>query len=126
RDYIERALRNGKNIVTANKELLAKHGHELMQAAAERSLDLCFEGSVAGGIPIIQAMTISLAANRIHELMGILNGTTNYILTRMSQDGSDYDSALAEAQAKGYAEADPTDDVDGFDAAYKLSILASI
>jgi homoserine dehydrogenase len=81
---------------------------------------------VAGGIPIIQAMQVSLGANRIQELMGILNGTTNYILTRMTQDGSDYESALAEAQAKGYAEADPTDDVDGFDAAYKLCILASI
>jgi homoserine dehydrogenase len=126
RTYIDRALKNGKNVVTANKELLAKQGHELFHAAAERSLDLSFEGSVAGGIPIIQAMKISLGANRVSELMGILNGTTNYILTRMSQDGSDYESALAEAQAKGYAEADPTDDVDGFDAAYKLSILASI
>src|SRR4051794_16055460 len=126
RTYIERALHNGKNVVTANKELLAKQGHELMTVATERRLDLGFEGSVAGGIPIIQAMKVSLGANRVHELMGILNGTTNYILTRMTQDGSDYDSALAEAQAKGYAEADPTDDVDGFDAAYKLSILASI
>jgi len=126
RAYIEGALRSGKNVVTANKELLAKQGYELMRAAAERSLDLSFEGSVAGGIPIIQAMKISLGANRIDELMGILNGTTNYILTRMAMDGSDYESALAEAQAKGYAEADPTDDVDGFDAAYKLAILASI
>ncbi len=126
RSYIDGALRSGKNVVTANKELLAKQGHELMRAAAERSLDLSFEGSVAGGIPIIQAMKISLGANRIDELMGILNGTTNYILTRMAMDGSDYESALAEAQAKGYAEADPTDDVDGFDAAYKLAILASI
>jgi len=126
RTYIERALRNGKNVVTANKELLAKQGHDLMTVASERRLDLGFEGSVAGGIPIIQAMKVSLGANRVHELMGILNGTTNYILTRMTQDGSDYESALAEAQAKGYAEADPTDDVDGFDAAYKLSILASI
>jgi homoserine dehydrogenase len=126
RSYIERALSNGKNIVTANKELLAKQGHELLQMASERGLDLSFEGSVAGGIPIIQAMRISLAANRVHELMGILNGTTNYILTRMTMEGSDYQSALAEAQSKGYAEADPTDDVDGYDAAYKLSILASI
>jgi homoserine dehydrogenase len=126
RSYIDRAIRNGKNVVTANKELLAKQGHELLTAAAERKLDLGFEGSVAGGIPIIQAMKVSLGANRISELMGILNGTTNYILTRMTQDGSDYETALAEAQAKGYAEADPTDDVDGFDAAYKLCILASI
>jgi homoserine dehydrogenase len=126
RSYIDRALRNGKHVVTANKELLAKQGHELLVRAAEQKLDFGFEGSVAGGIPIIQAMKVSLGANRVHELMGILNGTTNYILTRMAQHGSDYETALAEAQAKGYAEADPTDDVDGFDAAYKLSILASI
>jgi homoserine dehydrogenase len=126
RSYIERAIRQGKNIVTANKELIAKQGHELLVEAGERRLDFQFEGSVAGGIPIIQAMKISLAANRIEELMGIVNGTTNYILTRMAADNLDFGAALAEAQAKGYAEADPTDDVDGFDAAYKLSILASI
>jgi homoserine dehydrogenase len=126
RSYIERAIRAGKNIVTANKELLAKQGHELLVEAAERRLDFHFEGSVAGGIPIIQALKISLAGNCIHELIGIVNGTTNYILTRMAADGLDFARALAEAQAKGYAEADPTDDVDGFDAAYKLSILASI
>jgi homoserine dehydrogenase len=126
RSYIERAIRAGKNVVTANKELLAKQGHELLIEAAERRLDFHFEGSVAGGIPIIQALKISLAGNRVHELIGIVNGTTNYILTRMAADGLDFARALAEAQSKGYAEADPTDDVDGFDAAYKLSILASI
>jgi len=125
-DYILQALRNGKHVVSANKELIAKAGHHLLVEAAERKLDFFFEGAVAGGIPIIRALKVSLAANRVSELMGIVNGTTNYILTQMAQNGLDFGVALAEAQAKGYAEADPTDDVDGFDAAYKLSILASI
>ena len=125
-DYILRALRNGKHVVSANKELIAKGGHQLLVEAAERKLDFFFEGAVAGGIPIIRAMKVSLAANRVEEVMGIVNGTTNYILTQMAQNGLDFKVALAEAQEKGYAEADPTDDVDGFDAAYKLSILASI
>lgn len=124
--YIQRALRNGKHVVTANKELIAKAGHHLLVEAAERKLDFFFEGAVAGGIPIIRAMKVSLAGNRIQDVMGIVNGTTNYILTQMAQNGLDFGVALAEAQAKGYAEQDPTDDVDGFDAAYKLSILASI
>jgi homoserine dehydrogenase len=124
--YLQRAIRAGKNIVTANKELIAKQGHELLVEAGERKLDFQFEGSVAGGIPIIQSLKISLAGNRIHEVIGIVNGTTNYILTRMAVEGQDFATALAEAQAKGYAEADPTDDVDGYDAAYKLSIVASI
>jgi homoserine dehydrogenase len=126
REYQLRALRSGKHIVTANKELIAKHGHQLLAEAAERRLDYNFEGSVAGGIPIIQAMKIALAANRIQEVIGIVNGTTNYILTRMAQDGLDFEPALAEAKQLGYAEADPTDDVDAYDAAYKLAILASI
>lgn len=125
-EYILRALRNGKHVVTANKELIAKDGSRLLIEAAERGLDFHFEGSVAGGIPIIRALKVSLAANGIHELMGIVNGTTNYILTQMAQHGQDYAVALAEAQARGYAEADPTDDVDGFDPAYKLAILAGI
>jgi len=125
-DYILRALRNGKHVVTANKELIAKGGHHLLVEAAERKLDFYFEGSVAGGIPIIRAMKVSLAGNRVQELMGIVNGTTNYILTQMAQNGMDFEVALREAQAEGYAEADPTDDVDAFDPAYKLSILASI
>lgn len=125
-DYILRAIRSGKHVVTANKELIAKAGHHLLVEAAERKLDFHFEGAVAGGIPIIRAMKESLAANRVQEVVGIVNGTTNYILTQMAQNGLDFGVALSEAQAKGYAEADPTDDVDGFDAAYKLSILASI
>jgi homoserine dehydrogenase len=124
--YIMRALQNGKHVVSANKELIAKGGHELLVEAAKRKLDFFFEGAVAGGIPIIRALKVSLAANRITEVMGIVNGTTNYILTQMAQSGLDFGVALAEAQAKGYAEADPTDDVEGFDAAYKLAILASI
>jgi homoserine dehydrogenase len=126
RAYILRAIANGKHIVTANKELIAKHGHQLLIDAAERRLDFGFEGSVAGGIPIIHAMKIALAANRIHEVIGIVNGTTNYILTRMTANGLDFDTALAEAKQMGYAEADPTDDVDAYDAAYKLAILAAI
>jgi len=125
-DYILRALQNGKHVVTANKELIAKAGHHLLVEAAQRKLDFYFEGAVAGGIPIIRAMKVSLAANKIQEMVGIVNGTTNYILTQMTQNGLDFSVALAEAQAKGYAEQDPTDDVDGFDAAYKLAILASI
>jgi homoserine dehydrogenase len=124
--YISRALQNGKHVVSANKELIAKAGHHLLIEAAERKLDFHFEGAVAGGIPIIRAMKVSLAANRICELMGIVNGTTNYILTQMAQHGLDFGVALREAQEKGYAEADPTDDVEGHDAAYKLAILASI
>src|SRR5438067_5287638 len=126
RSYILRAISNGKHIVTANKELIAKHGHQLLVEAAERRLDFGFEGSVAGGIPIIQALKIALAANRIVEVIGIVNGTTNYILTRMTADGLDFDTALAQAKQMGYAEADPTDDVDAYDAAYKLAILAAI
>jgi homoserine dehydrogenase len=125
-DYILRALHAGKHVVTANKELIAKAGHHLLVEAAERNLDFFFEGAVAGGIPIIRAMKVSLGGNRIREVMGIVNGTTNYILTQMAEHHLDFEVALAEAQAKGYAEADPTDDVEGFDAAYKLAILASI
>jgi homoserine dehydrogenase len=124
--YLLRALRNGKHVVTANKELIAKAGHPLLVEAAERKLDFYFEGAVAGGIPIIRALKVSLAANRVQEVVGIVNGTTNYILTQMAQHNMDFGIALAEAQAKGYAEADPTDDVDGYDAAYKLAILAAI
>ncbi len=125
-DYIQRALRNGKHVVTANKELIAKGGHHLLVEAGQRNLDFFFEGAVAGGIPIIRALKVSLAGNRVQEVVGIVNGTTNYILTQMAQGGMDFEVALKEAQSKGYAEADPTDDVEGFDAAYKLSILASI
>lgn len=126
RDYIIRALKAGKHVVTANKDVVAKHGRDLFAAAEENAVDLLFEASVGGGIPIIRPLKQCLAGNRISEVMGIVNGTTNYMLTKMTNDKSDYASVLAEAQAKGYAEADPTADVGGFDAARKIAILASI
>jgi homoserine dehydrogenase len=125
-EYVLRAIRSGKNVVTANKEMMAKAGHDLMEAAGAARRDFFFEGSVAGGIPIIAAVKESLTANRIKEIVGIVNGTTNYILTKMTQEGAAFGDVLAEAQAHGYAEVDPTSDVDGFDAQYKISILASI
>ncbi len=126
KSYLLRAMANGKHIVTANKELLAKQGQDLLPIAAERHLDFLFEGAVAGGIPIIGPLKTDLAANRITRIEGIVNGTTNYILTKMGQEDRDFTEVLAEAQKLGYAEVDPTDDVEGHDAAYKLSILASI
>ncbi len=123
---IIQALKNGKHVVTANKELIAKHGGELFQLAQEHQVRLLYEGAVAGGIPIIMPLKLSLAGNRIEEIAGILNGTTNYILTKMTQEGWDFEQALKVAQEKGFAEADPTSDVDGFDAAYKIAILASL
>lgn len=126
RSYILEALANGKNVVTANKDLLALHGQELLQAAKEAKKDLYFEASVAGGIPIIAALKQSLAANQISEVLGIINGTTNYILTAMTEQNRNYTEVLQEAQQLGYAEADPSADVDGLDAARKLAILASI
>lgn len=123
---IERALRNGKHVVTANKELLAKHGPKLVHLAAQLGLDLHFEAAVGGGIPLIQPMKHQLAGNQVLKLMGIVNGTTNYILSKMASEGAEFSDALAAAQAKGYAEADPTSDVEGFDAQYKLAILSSI
>jgi homoserine dehydrogenase len=126
RTYVERALKNGKSVVTANKEMVAKVGNELMRIAEEKRLDFLFEGSVGGGIPIVQPLKQALAANQFSEVMGIVNGTTNYILTKMTRDGSEYNDVLAEAQARGYAEPDPTNDVAGFDAQYKIAILSSI
>jgi homoserine dehydrogenase len=126
RDYVLRALQSGKSVVTANKELIAKHGPQLRAAAEEAHVDLLFEGSVGGGIPLIKPLRESLAGNQVSELMGIVNGTTNFILTKMTREKSDFGDVLAQAQALGYAEADPTADVDGFDAAYKLAILAGI
>lgn len=123
---IETALNNGKHVVTANKELIAKHGSRLVHLAKSKGLDLHYEAAVGGGIPLIQPLKHQLAGNDLIRMMGILNGTTNYILTMMEQQGADYADALAEAQAKGYAEADPTNDVEGFDTGYKISILASI
>ena len=126
REYVLRALKNGKQVVTANKEMIAKEGQSLMEEASRRGLDFQFEGSVAGGIPIIQPMKNALAGNRIEQVIGIINGTTNYILTKMSREHADFADILKEAQAHGYAEADPTSDIGGFDAQYKIAILASI
>lgn len=126
KDFILRALRNGKHVVSANKELIAKEGTEIFEEAAKRGLDFYFEGSVGGGIPIIGPLKTSAAANNIQEVMGIVNGTTNYILTKMSDEGSDFADVLAEAQNAGYAEADPTSDIEGYDAKYKIAILTSI
>ena len=126
KSFVLRALENGKQVVTANKEMIAKEGQTLMEAAATRSLDFEFEGSVAGGIPIIQPMKNALSGNRVSEVLGIINGTTNYILTKMTREGADFAEVLQEAQAHGYAEVDPTSDVEGFDAQYKIAILASI
>jgi len=125
-DLVLAALRGGKNVVTSNKELVARHGKELFDAAAARRLDLAFEGSVGGGIPIVRPLKSCLAGNRIGRIMGIVNGTTNFILTRMSEERTEFAEALAEAQRLGYAEPDPTNDVEGFDASFKLAILASI
>lgn len=126
KEFVLRALRNGKHVVTANKELIAKEGAELFEEAAKRNLDLCFEGAVGGGIPIIAALKSSLGGNRIEQVIGIVNGTTNYILTKMSHEGRDFAEVLAEAKAHGYAEPDPTNDIEGYDARYKIAILAGI
>lgn len=123
---IEQALRNGKHIVTANKELLSKEGARLVHLASQLGLDLHFEAAVGGGIPLIQPLKHQLCGNKVLKVMGILNGTTNYILTRMASEGAEFADALKEAQEKGYAEADPTSDVEGYDAQYKLAILSSI
>lgn len=123
---IKTALNNGKHVVTANKELLAKHGEELFDLAAKQNRVILYEGAIAGGIPIIMPIKTILAANKINKIEAILNGTTNYILTKMDVDKSSYDDVLKEAQKLGYAEADPTSDVEGFDAAYKLATLATI
>lgn len=125
-EYVKKALERGKHVVTANKAVIASYGKELIQLANERNVVLRFEGSVGGGIPIIAALTKSLAANEIESVVGIINGTTNYILTQMTRYDMDFETALRLAQEKGYAEADPTSDVEGEDAAFKLSILAFI
>ena len=121
-----RALEAGKDLVTANKALLAQHGHELFDAAARHNVDLAFGASVCGGIPIIRSLADGLVANRIESIYGILNGTTNYVLTRMTDNGGAFDDMLREAQQKGFAEADPTMDIDGTDAAQKLALLCRI
>ena len=126
RTYIEKALRAGKQVVTANKEVIAKHGVELLKMAREEGVDLFFEASVAGGIPILRPLQESLAGEDVEAVYGIVNGTTNYMLTAMDKQGLDFAEVLADAQERGYAEADPTADIAGHDAARKLAILASI
>ena len=125
-DAALQALDNGKHLVTANKELIATHGNSLFEKAQCKGLTVAFEAAVAGGIPIIKSIREGLSANRIEWLAGIINGTSNYILTQMSQSSRDFDDVLSEAQALGYAEADPAFDIEGIDAAHKLTILASI
>ena len=126
RTMILEALHAGKNVVTANKDLVATHGHELLEAAEESGVDFLFEAAVAGAIPIIRPLKQCLAANEIQEVIGIVNGTTNFILTKMIEEGMDFDDALALATELGYAEADPTADVEGYDAGRKMAIMASI
>jgi homoserine dehydrogenase len=126
RDYVLRAMRAGKHVVSANKQLLSQHGEELWACARENGVQLRFEGAVAGVVPVIRVLQESLAAARVERIHGIVNGTTNYILTEMARTGASYEDALAGAQRLGYAEADPTDDVTGRDAAAKMAILARL
>jgi homoserine dehydrogenase len=126
RDYVLRAMAAGKHVVTANKQLLSQHGEELWAAAREHGVQLRFEAAVAGVVPVIRVLQESLAAAHVDRLHGIVNGTTNFILTRMAETGASYDEALAEAQSLGYAEADPSEDVNGKDAAAKMAILARL
>ena len=125
KDYVKRLLAAKKTVVSANKQLIATHWEELEEVAAENNVGFYYEGSVGGGIPIIRTLDDSLQANTVDSIIAIVNGTTNYILTKMSQDKRDYSDVLKEAQELGYAEADPSSDVDGYDTMYKLSILAS-
>ncbi len=125
-DFTRRALQAGKHVVTSNKELVATHGRELLAIAKERNVNYLFEASVGGGIPVLRPLYQCLAANQIEEIAGILNGTTNYILTRMVKGGISFADALKEAQSKGYAEADPTADVEGIDACRKICILSNL
>lgn len=124
--YIEGAIQSGKHVITANKEVMAKYGPELLTQAHQRGVDILYEASVGGGIPLIGPFQHDLAANKIISIQAIINGTTNYILTRMASEGAEFGAALAEAQALGYAEADPTNDIEGIDAVYKLAVLATL
>jgi len=126
REYIERAIANGKHVVTANKEVIAKHGYELLSLARKHNDDLRYEASVGSGIPLIYSFQQDLAANKISSIRAILNGTTNYILTRMAQEGLDFASTLKQAQELGFAETDPANDIEGVDASYKLVILSNL
>ena len=124
--FVKRALESGKSVCTSNKALVAKHGPELMEIAKEKNINFLFEASCGGGIPIIRALNGSLTADEVDEITGILNGTTNYMMYKMATEGSDFDVVLKEAQQKGYAEADPTADVEGYDACRKIAILSSL
>jgi len=124
--YVMQAVNNKKSVITANKLIIAKHGSEILDAASQNDVQISFEGSVAGGIPIIRPLKESLVASNIHNIYGILNGTTNYILTKMTEEEKEYKDVLKEAQELGYAESDPYSDVSGLDAAYKIAILSSI
>ncbi len=124
--YVKGALLAGKSVVSSNKALVAKHGAQLMKIAREKNVNFLFEASVGGGIPILRALGSSLTGDKIEKITGILNGTTNYMMTKMFYEGADYDTVLKEAQAKGFAEADPTADVEGYDACRKIAILTSI
>jgi homoserine dehydrogenase len=126
KDLVLKAIANGKHVVTANKAMIAEHGNEIFAAAAKQGVSVAFEAAVAGGIPIVKAIREGLSANRIEWIAGIINGTGNFILSEMREKGRDFDDVLKEAQALGYAEADPTFDVEGIDAAHKLAILASL
>ena len=125
-DYVTAAIKAGKSVVTPNKEMIAKHGEQILALATAHGVDLQFEGSVGGVIPILRSLKENLASARIDEVIGIVNGTTNYILTRMSEEGADFAPVLAAAQAEGYAESEPTDDIEGIDATNKLAILAAL
>ena len=124
--FVKSALESGKSVCTSNKALVAKHGPELMEIAKEKNINFLFEASCGGGIPIIRALNGSLTADEVDEITGILNGTTNYMMYKMATEGSDFDVVLKEAQQKGYAEADPTADVEGYDACRKIAILSSL
>jgi len=126
RSLIARAIENGKYVVTANKDLMARHGQELIRLARRNNVNIFYEASVGGGIPLIRPLKHSLVADRVSRVLGIVNGTTNYIFTRMDQDGLSLEDALSEAQRLGFAESDPTNDVEGLDAAYKLVIMANL
>ncbi len=126
KDFVLKAIANGKHVVTANKALLALHGNEIFQAAQDKKVIVAFEAAVAGGIPIIKALREGLTANRIEWIAGIINGTTNFILSEMREKGLNFDTALKEAQELGYAEADPTFDIEGYDAAHKVTIMSAL
>ena len=126
KDLIMRAIENGKHVVTANKALLAQHGTEIFSAAQKKGVMVAFEAAVAGGVPIIKALREGLTANRIEWIAGIINGTSNFILSEMRDKGATFDEVLKKAQERGYAETDPTFDIEGIDAAHKLTIMSAI